>query len=60
MESNMKIPPKTKIYLKQYNSGFNRDTCTLLFIIIQNSQAMKTGDALQLMNGLRKCVIYTQ
>jgi hypothetical protein len=52
--------PLLEIYPKEWDSGYSRGTCTLMFIaelftITTNSQV-----APLLMNGLRKCGIYTQ
>jgi hypothetical protein len=53
--------PLLGIYPKEYESGYNKSTCTSMFIVAF-SQWLSCGnsqDAPQLMNGLRKCGIYT-
>jgi hypothetical protein len=54
--------PLLGIYPKEYNTGYPRGTCISMFIIVLFTIA-KSGnsqDAPLLMNGLRKCGIYTQ
>jgi hypothetical protein len=44
-----------------YNTGYDKATCTPMFIEILFTVAKLWNDALQLKNGLRKCVyIYTK
>jgi hypothetical protein len=53
--------PHMGIYPKEYKSGYNRDTCTLVFTaaLSQEPSCGNSPDALQLMNVLRKCGTYT-
>jgi hypothetical protein len=50
------------IYPRKHETGYNRDTCTLMFISILFTIAKlwKQPSAQQLMNGSRKCGIYSQ
>jgi hypothetical protein len=49
------------IYPKEYKSGYNKDTCTPIFIaaLFTIAKLWKLPDAQQLMNGLRKCDTHT-
>jgi hypothetical protein len=51
------------IYPKECAPGYDRDTCTLMFIAALFTITISFGnsqDAPLLMNGLRKCGIYMQ
>jgi hypothetical protein len=61
-KSKVKLPydpviPLLDIYPKERKTGYNRDTCTPVFItaLFITAKLWK-----QLMNGSRKCGIYTQ
>jgi hypothetical protein len=59
---NDPVIPLLGIYLKECKSGYNKDTCTHMFIValfIVTSYGNNL-DALQLMKGLRKCGLYLQ
>jgi hypothetical protein len=56
------VIPIPGIYPKECNSGYNKGTCTPMFIVVLLT-IVKLGnsqDAPLLMNGLRKCGIYIQ
>jgi hypothetical protein len=54
--------PLLGIYPKECNTGYSRGTCTPMFIAALFTIASdgNSQDAPLLMNGLRKCGIYTQ
>jgi hypothetical protein len=75
MENSMENPQKTKIelsydpaipllgiYPKECKSGYNKDTCTPMFIaaLFTIAKLWKQPNDPLLMNGLRKCAIYIQ
>jgi hypothetical protein len=51
-----------EIYPKECDTGYSRDTCTPMFIaaLFTIAKFGNSQDAPALMNGLRKCGIYTQ
>jgi hypothetical protein len=54
--------PLLGIYPKECDTGYSRGTCTPMFIevLFTIAKLWKQPDAPLLMNGLRKCGIYTQ
>jgi hypothetical protein len=55
------VIPLLGIYPKECKSGYNKNTCTSMFIAVlfTTTNLWKQTDALQLMNGLRKCYMHT-
>jgi hypothetical protein len=75
MESSLKHPKKLEvdlpydpailllgIYPKECESGYNKGTCTPMFIpaLFTITKLWKQPRCLLLVNGLRKCGVYTQ
>jgi hypothetical protein len=63
---NMDLPydpaiPLLGIYPKECNRGYSKGTCTLMFIaaLFRIAKLWNNQDAPLLMNGSRKCSIYT-
>jgi hypothetical protein len=52
--------PLLEIYPKESKSGYNRDTCTPMFIVFIILTLQKQSRFPLLMNGSRKCGIYIQ
>jgi hypothetical protein len=55
------VIPLLGIYLKECAPGYGRGTCTPMFIaaLFTTAKLWKSPDIPQLINGLRKCGIYT-
>jgi hypothetical protein len=59
---NLKVFFLKKSKTKEHKTGYNRDTCTLMFVaaLFTIPKLWEQPSALKLMNGSRKCDLYTQ